>query len=192
MDLLLAGPGLLLITPMLLVIAVLVLTVMGPPVLFRHVRAGYKGRAFTLRKFRTMSDVRDAQGRLRPDEERITRLGRFLRSFSLDELPELLNVLRGEMSLVGPRPLLLEYVPRYTAEQRRRLDVLPGMTGWAQINGRNAPAWPDKFRMDVWYVDHWSLWLDLKILGLTLWKAAKREGISQQGYATAPEFKGED
>jgi lipopolysaccharide/colanic/teichoic acid biosynthesis glycosyltransferase len=137
-----------------------------------------------------MNDRRDAAGNLLPDEQRLTRLGRFLRSTSLDELPELFNVLRGEMSLVGPRPLLMQYLDRYTPEQARRHEVLPGITGWAQINGRNALSWEEKFRLDVWYVDHWNFWLDLKILALTVIKVLRREGISSEGHATAPEFMG--
>jgi lipopolysaccharide/colanic/teichoic acid biosynthesis glycosyltransferase len=137
-----------------------------------------------------MREARDAQGNLLPDEERLTRLGRFLRASSLDELPEMLNVLRGEMSWVGPRPLLMQYLPRYSPEQARRHDVLPGITGWAQINGRNALTWQDKFKLDVWYVDHWSFWLDLRILVLTVLKVLRREGISQPGHATAQEFMG--
>ena len=148
------------------------------------------GKPILIYKFRTMTDSRDPQGDLLPDADRLTRLGRFLRSTSLDELPELLNVLRGEMSLVGPRPLLMQYLERYSLEQARRHNVLPGITGWAQINGRNALTWDDKFRLDVWYVDHWSLGLDLKILALTLVKVLLREGISQAGHATAEEFMG--
>jgi len=137
-----------------------------------------------------MTDKRDGQGKLLPDDQRLTRLGKFLRSTSLDEIPELINIIKGEMSLVGPRPLLMQYLDRYTPEQARRNEVLPGMTGWAQINGRNAITWEDKFRFDVWYVDHWSFWIDVKILILTLWKVVTREGISQPGHATAEEFMG--
>jgi lipopolysaccharide/colanic/teichoic acid biosynthesis glycosyltransferase len=191
-DLAMTVPGLLVALPAMAIIAMLVRVYHGPPVLFRQQRPGYKGRPFYLYKFRTMTDARDAQGRPLPDEQRLTRLGRFLRSTSLDELPELFNVLRGEMSLVGPRPLLMQYIGRYSPEQMRRHDVLPGITGWAQINGRNALSWPDKFRLDVWYVDHRSLGLDVKILLLTLWKALKREGISQPGHATAEEFMGNE
>jgi lipopolysaccharide/colanic/teichoic acid biosynthesis glycosyltransferase len=154
------------------------------------VRPGHFGRPFKIYKFRTMTDERDAQGNLLPDAERLTRLGRFLRSTSLDELPELFNILRGEMSIVGPRPLLMQYLDRYSPEQARRHDVLPGVTGWAQINGRNALTWEDKFKLDVWYVDHWSFWLDIKILFLTAWKVIRREGISQPGHATAEKFTG--
>ena len=137
-----------------------------------------------------MTDARDVLGSLLPDEQRVTRFGQFLRASSLDELPELFNVLRGEMSLVGPRPLLMQYLDRYTPEQARRHEVLPGISGWAQVNGRNALTWEDKFRLDVWYVDHWTFWLDLKILALTIWKVLTREGISQVGQATAQEFMG--
>ena len=189
-DLVLTIPGLVLTSPILAGAALAVWLRHGRPILFSHTRPGYRGEPFTLYKFRTMTDARDAQGNLLPDAERLTTLGRFLRATSLDELPELFNVLRGEMSLVGPRPLLMQYLERYTPEQARRHNVLPGITGWAQVNGRNVLSWEDKFRLDVWYVDHWSLWLDLKILLLTLWKVLKREGISQPGHATAEEFMG--
>jgi lipopolysaccharide/colanic/teichoic acid biosynthesis glycosyltransferase len=189
-DLFFAALGVVILSPVLLLIALLVRIYHGSPVLFTQQRPGFKGRPFFIYKFRTMTDARDAEGRLLPDAQRLTRLGRLLRATSLDELPELFNVLRGEMSLVGPRPLLMQYLDRYTPEQARRHEVLPGITGWAQVNGRNALSWEDKFRLDVWYVDHWSLWLDVKILLLTLWKVLKREGISQPGHATAEEFMG--
>ena len=189
-DLLLTWLGLVIISPLLLVLAFSVWLVHGSPVLFQQKRPGYRSQPFMNYKFRTMTERRDAQGNLLPDAERLTRLGRFLRSTSLDELPELLNVLRGEMSLVGPRPLLLQYLDRYTPEQARRHDVLPGMTGWAQINGRNMLTWEEKFRLDIWYVDHWSLWLDLKILLQTFWKVLRREGISQSGQVSSEEFMG--
>jgi sugar transferase EpsL len=189
-DLTLTLPGLLLVSPLILVIALLVRLVHGRPVFFRQIRPGYRARLFAVLKFRTMNDARDAEGSLLPDERRLTRLGKFLRATSLDELPELINVLRGEMSLVGPRPLFAKYLERYSKEQARRHEVLPGITGLAQVNGRNAISWDDKFRLDVWYVDNWSLPLDLKILLLTLWKVLKREGISQPGHATAEEFLG--
>jgi sugar transferase EpsL len=189
-DLLLTIPGLILISPIMAVVSILVRIYHGSPILFKQVRPGYRGELFAVYKFRTMTDQRDAQGDLLPDEQRLTPLGRFLRGTSLDELPELWHVLRRQMSLVGPRPLLVQYLERYSPEQARRHDVLPGITGWAQINGRNALTWQDKFRLDVWYVDHWSLWLDIKILALTLWKVVKREGISQPGHATAEEFMG--
>jgi lipopolysaccharide/colanic/teichoic acid biosynthesis glycosyltransferase len=189
-DLLATGLGLLVISPVLLMIALLIRILHGKPILFRQKRPGYKGQPFFVYKFRTMNDRHAPGGSLLPDAERITSLGRFLRTLSLDELPELFNVLRGEMSLVGPRPLLMQYLERYSSEQARRHDVLPGITGWAQVNGRNALTWEDKFRLDVWYVDHWSFWLDIKILLLTLWKVLKREGIRQIGHATAEEFMG--
>lgn len=192
MDLCLTCLALILLSPLLLLIALLVRIGLGSPVLFKQQRPGYLGRPFFIYKFRTMTDERDAQGNLLPDAKRLTRLGRFLRSTSLDELPELFNVLRGEMSLVGPRPLLMQYLERYSPEQARRHEVLPGITGWAQINGRNALSWEDKFRLDVWYVDHWSFWLDIKILFLTLIKVLRREGISQAGHATAEEFMGSE
>jgi lipopolysaccharide/colanic/teichoic acid biosynthesis glycosyltransferase len=191
-DLLLTILGLALLAPILLVVAVLVGIYHGSPVIFTQKRPGFKGTPFHIYKFRTMTDARDENGAPLPDAERLTRLGRFLRSSSLDELPELFNVLRGEMSLVGPRPLLMQYLERYSPEQARRHDALPGITGWAQINGRNALTWDDKFRLDVWYVDNWSLWLDIKIIFLTVWKVLKREGISQPGHATAEEFKGSE
>lgn len=189
-DLLLTVPGLILISPVLAVIAIAVRIALGSPVLFRQRRPGLMARPFVLYKFRTMSDELDAEGNPMPDAVRLTRLGRLLRSFSLDELPELLNVIKGEMSLVGPRPLLMRYLERYSAEQARRHDVLPGITGWTQVNGRNANTWEQKFEYDVWYVDHWSVRLDVKILLITLWKVLTREGISQPGQATAEEFMG--
>jgi len=178
------------LSPALLSIAMLILLQMGYPILFRQQRAGTYGKPFTIYKFRTMTDKRDAQGQLLPDGERLTQLGRVLRLFSLDELPQLWNVLRGDLSLVGPRPLLTRYLHRYNEEQARRHNVLPGITGWAQINGRNAIAWNQKFALDVWYVDHWSLWLDIKILWRTAMTIIHREGISQMGHATMPEFMG--
>ena len=191
LDLVLTLPGLILISPLLAAIALLIRVRLGRPVFFQQVRPGLRGEPFLVYKFRTMSDLRTADGRLLPDQVRLTGLGRFLRSFSLDELPELFNVLKGEMSLVGPRPLLMEYLSRYTPEQARRHDVLPGITGWAQINGRNALTWEQKFAHDVWYVDHRSMALDVRILAQTLVKTVLREGISQPGHATAEEFKGQ-
>jgi lipopolysaccharide/colanic/teichoic acid biosynthesis glycosyltransferase len=176
--------------PLLVTLALLVRVRLGSPVMFRQERLGLNGKPFSIRKFRTMTNGRDARGNLLPDSERLTRFGRFLRAASLDELPELINVLRGEMSLVGPRPLYSHYRDRYTAEQFRRHQVLPGITGWAQVNGRNAISWEAKFERDVWYVDHCSLRLDVKIIALTLLKIIKREGISQPGHATAEEFQG--
>jgi lipopolysaccharide/colanic/teichoic acid biosynthesis glycosyltransferase len=182
--------GVVLLSPLLLAVSAAVLLNMGPPVLFRQIRPGLHARPFRLLKFRTMRDAVDASGRDLPDAERLTPLGRFLRSTSLDELPELLNVLKGDMSLVGPRPLLMEYVSLYTPEQARRHEVRPGITGWAQVRGRNAINWEEKFRHDVWYVDHRSLWLDVRIILLTLKKVVLREGISQEGQATAEKFRG--
>lgn len=189
-DLIAVTLGLVLLSPFLLLTALFVAIFLGTPVLFRQQRPGYKARPFFIYKFRTMTDASDSAGNLLPDDQRLTRLGRFLRAFSLDELPELLNILRGEMSLVGPRPLLMEYLERYSPEQMRRHDAYPGLTGWAQVNGRNAITWQDKFRYDVWYVDNWSFWLDIKILILTVWKVIKREGISQPGQATTEYFMG--
>lgn len=189
-DLLLTIPGLILVSPILLLTAILVRVFHGSPVIFAHKRPGYRSQPFTLYKFRTMSDARDPRGNLLPDEKRLTSFGKFLRATSLDELPELFNVLQGDMSLIGPRPLLMQYLDRYTPEQVRRHDALPGITGWAQINGRNNLSWEAKFELDVWYVDHWSVGLDLKILALTLWKVVKREGINEPGNATAREFMG--
>lgn len=190
LDLTLAGIALVLFSPVLTAIALFVRIKLGSPVLFRQQRPGLHGKPFTLLKFRTMNDARDPDGNLLPDEQRLTPFGQFLRRTSLDELPELFNVLRGEMSLVGPRPLLMQYLERYTSEQMRRHEVKPGITGWAQVNGRNALSWEEKFALDVWYVDHLSFWLDLKIILLTIWKVLRREGISQDGFATMPEFMG--
>lgn len=176
--------------PVLAVVALLVRLKLGSPVLFRQKRPGRRGRIFEMLKFRTMTNARDAEGNLLPDAERLAPFGRWLRSTSLDELPELLNVVRGEMSLVGPRPLLVQYLDRYTPEQARRHEVPPGITGWAQVNGRNAISWDEKFKLDVWYVEHRSIALDLRILFLTLKKVMIRDGISAQGDATMPEFRG--
>ena len=189
-DLLLTISALPVIIFLMAAIALSVRLKLGSPVLFRQQRPGRHGKIFTIYKFRTMTNTRDAKGTLLPDTERLTFFGRFLRSTSLDELPELFNVLKGDMSLVGPRPLLMQYLDRYTPEQARRHEVKPGITGWAQINGRNAITWEDKFKLDVWYVDHQSFRLDLKIIAITVWKILKREGISQTGQATAEEFKG--
>lgn len=176
--------------PLLLVLAILVRVKLGAPVFFRQKRPGRDERIFELVKFRTMTDERNATGALKPDAERLTTFGRWLRGTSLDELPELWNVLKGEMSLVGPRPLLVQYLERYSPEQRRRHAVPPGLTGWAQINGRNAISWEEKFALDVWYVDHRSLGLDVKILIRTVWQVVRRQGISAPGDATMPEFRG--
>ena len=175
--------------PLLAVLAVLVRVKLGSPVFFRQKRPGRDERIFELVKFRTMTDARDAAGALKSDAERLTPFGRWLRSTSLDELPELWNVLRGEMSLVGPRPLLVQYLERYTSDQRRRHAVPPGLTGWAQVNGRNAISWEEKFAYDVWYVDHRSFGLDLRILFRTFWQVLTRRGISAAGDATMPEFR---
>ncbi|MBI2814397.1 MAG: sugar transferase [Opitutae bacterium] len=175
--------------PVLTVLAVLVRVKLGSPVFFRQKRPGFREEIFELIKFRTMTDARDPSGNLLPDASRLTPFGQWLRSTSVDELPELLNVLRGEMSLVGPRPLLVQYLPRYSPAQRRRHDVRPGLTGWVQVNGRNALSWEDKFKLDVWYVDHRSFWLDLRILSRTVWQVVAREGISAPGDATMPEFQ---
>jgi lipopolysaccharide/colanic/teichoic acid biosynthesis glycosyltransferase len=189
-DLLASAFGLLILAVPLAVLAWLVRRKLGSPVLFSQVRPGLHGRPFLMVKFRTMTDERDANGVLLPDAQRLTAFGRFLRASSLDELPELWNVLRGDMSLVGPRPLLMEYLPLYTPEQARRHEVSPGITGWAQVNGRNAISWADKFALDVWYVDHRSLWLDVQILWRTVSKVLVRDGISAPGDATMPKFEG--
>jgi sugar transferase EpsL len=189
-DLVLTIPGAILISPFVLIIAIILMIKQGTPLIFTQERPGYKEKIFKIYKFRTMREDRDKTGILLPDKDRLTGIGRFLRSTSLDELPELINVLRGEMSLVGPRPLLIQYLPRYSKEQARRHDVLPGMAGWAQVNGRNAISWEEKFRLDVWYVDHWSVRLDIRILAMTFMKVIRREGISAPGEATAREFMG--
>ncbi len=189
-DLVLSGLALFFLSPILAVLALIVRLWLGSPVLFLQQRPGLHGKPFTLIKFRTMTDVHDAEGNLLPDGQRLTSLGRFLRSTSLDELPALWNVMRGDMSLVGPRPLLMRYLDRYTPEQARRHEVCPGITGWAQVNGRNALSWEEKFALDIWYVDNLSLWLDLRIVAMTVWKIYKREGINQSGQATMEEFFG--
>jgi sugar transferase EpsL len=191
-DLALTVPGLIVLSLVFLLIALLVRVKLGTPVLFRQQRPGKGGRPFYLCKFRSMTDARDAQGNLLPDSERLPRFGQLLRATSLDELPELWNVLKGEMSLVGPRPLLMEYLPLYSPEQRRRHDVPPGITGWAQVNGRNALDWPQRFELDTWYVENCSLWLDIKILLLTVKKVLVREGITQEGNATMTKFTGNE
>ena len=191
-DLFLAASILVVLSPVLLVLAGMIRFFLGSPVLFRQIRPGLHGSPFRLVKFRTMTDAKDAEGHLLSDAERLTRFGRFLRSTSMDELPELWNVIKGDMSLVGPRPLMMQYLNRYTLEQARRHEVKPGITGWAQVNGRNDITWDQKFFLDVWYVDHHSRWLDLKIIALTILKILKREGISQPGYSTAEEFMGTD
>jgi len=189
-DLLLTVPAVILLLPLMTILALCVRMLLGSPVLFCQERPGFRGKPFRLYKFRTMTDARGASGELLPDDLRLTRFGRFLRSTSLDELPELINVLKGDMSLVGPRPLLMQYLERYTPDQARRHEAKPGITGWAQVNGRNAITWEEKFSLDVWYVDHQSFWLDIKIIFMTIWKIFKREGINQAGQATMEEFKG--
>ncbi len=178
-------------SPIIVVLYLLVLFMLGRPVLFSQERPGYKGKIFFLYKFRTMTDEKDPQGNLLPDADRLTAFGKFLRKTSLDELPSLFTVLKGDMSLVGPRPLLVQYLPLYSVEQARRHEVLPGITGWAQVNGRNAISWKEKFKLDVWYVDHISFFLDIKILWLTLYKVLRRADINEAGEATASFFKGE-
>jgi lipopolysaccharide/colanic/teichoic acid biosynthesis glycosyltransferase len=187
-----AAIGCVLLSPLFLVVYLLVRWQLGSPVIFRQRRSGWYGRPFTLYKFRTMRDELDAQGRPLADEQRLTRFGQWLRSLSLDELPQLWNILRGDMSVVGPRPLLDRYLNRYSPQQARRLDVRPGITGWAQINGRNAISWNEKFRLDVWYVDHCSLGLDIKILWRTCANVFSRRGIRAEGHATMPEFMGDE
>lgn len=189
-DLILTIPGVIVISPFLAITALLVRVFHGAPILFSQVRSGYKGKPFTVNKFRSMTNERDAEGNLLSDEDRLTLFGIFLRASSVDELPQLYNVLRGEMSLIGPRPQLLQYLDRYTPEQARRHGVLPGITGWAQVNGRNNVSWEIKFELDVWYVDHWSIWLDIQILMKTFWKVITRVDINQEGNATTQEFMG--
>ncbi len=189
LDLALIIPGLVFLFPVLTMAALLVRITLGSPVLFRQMRPGMQGKPFELYKFRTMNNKCDLEGNLLPDAERLTKFGRLLRSTSIDELPELFNVIKGNMSLVGPRPLLMQYLERYTPEQARRHEVKPGVTGWAQVNGRNTITWEEKFKLDVWYVDNQSFFLDAKIIFMTVWKIVKREGISQQGQATMEEFK---
>lgn len=190
-DFSLASILLLLFSPLFIVTILLILIKIGKPVFFLQSRPGYKEKLFTIYKFRTMSDERDENGELLPDEQRLKGVGKFIRSTSLDELPQLINVLKGEMSFVGPRPLLIEYLSLYNDEQKRRHDVLPGITGWAQVNGRNAISWEEKFRYDVWYVDHQSFWLDMKILWLTFLKVLKRNDINSSTSATMEKFKGD-
>ncbi len=190
-DVALTVPALIVFSPILAVAALLVRIRLGRPVLFKQIRPGLHGKPFAIFKFRTMTDVRGSDGGLLPDGDRLTLFGRFLRVTSLDELPELFNVLKGDMRLVGPRPLLMQYLNRYTPEQARRHEVKPGITGWAQINGRNAITWEEKFRLDVWYVDNRAIWLDVKIIFITIRKIIRREGINQPGQATAEEFMGE-
>jgi lipopolysaccharide/colanic/teichoic acid biosynthesis glycosyltransferase len=189
-DLVVASIALVILSPVLLILSLAVWAQMGRPVFFRQRRPGFREKPFDLIKFRTMRNALDARGNPFPDDQRLTTFGRTLRSLSLDELPELWNVLRGDMSLVGPRPLLMEYLPRYSASQARRHEIRPGLTGWAQVNGRNALSWEEKFDLDVWYVDHRSLFLDLKIMFMTIWHLVRPSGISAQDHVTMPVFQG--
>lgn len=191
-DIVLAFSAILLLFPVFVLIGLIVRFQLGSPILFRQLRPGFNGKPFLIYKFRTMSDKTDEKGYLLPDADRLTRFGAFLRSTSLDELPELFNVIKGDMSIVGPRPLLMEYLPIYSAEESRRHEVKPGITGWAQVNGRNALTWEEKFALDIWYVDNRSFLLDFKILLITLLKVLKREGINQEGSATMEKFRGKD
>lgn len=189
-DIVVASAAIIALSPLILVVSLFLLFAVGRPILFSQVRPGWRGVPFRLIKFRTMTDETDQQGKLLPDEERMTAIGRFLRNSSADELPELWNIIRGDMSLVGPRPLLMQYLPLYNDFQNRRHEVRPGLTGWAQVNGRNNITWEDKFRLDVWYVDNRSMWLDLKILALTVTKTLRRDGIAKDGHATTDYFEG--
>ena len=191
LDKLVAAIALLFFSPILLTVAIAIYIRMGRPIFFTQPRPGKDSKIFSFYKFRTMTDERDVDGNLLPDAQRLTTVGQFLRKTSLDELPQLWNVLKGDMSLVGPRPLLVRYLNRYTPEQARRHQVKPGISGWVQVNGRNNRAWEEKFKLDVWYVDNWSLWLDLKILFLTVFKVLQQDGISQEGYTTSEEFQGQ-
>ncbi|HSO38505.1 MAG TPA: sugar transferase [Labilithrix sp.] len=191
LDVTVAATGLVLAAPVLAAVAVAVRVTMGAPVVFAQTRPGRGGKPFTIYKFRTMGLATDARGNPLPDDVRLTPTGKLLRATSLDELPQLLNILRGELSLVGPRPLLMRYMSRYSPEQARRHDVIPGITGWAQVNGRNAIGWGEKFRLDVWYVDHWTPLLDLRILAMTAVSVLRREGVAQDGHVTMPEFMGD-
>lgn len=189
-DFIAAILGLVILGPITIIVAILVRFKLGSPVFFRQQRPGHRGKGFMMIKFRTMTDAKDANGKLLSDAERLPAFGAFLRSSSLDELPELVNVLKGDMSLVGPRPLMMKYLPRYTPEQARRHEAKPGITGWAQINGRNNISWPERFELDGWYVDHWSLYLDAAILFRTFIQVFKRAGVAQDGHATVQEFMG--
>ncbi|WP_221399888.1 sugar transferase [Clostridium perfringens] len=189
-DIVAALVGLIVFSPIIIIVAILVRVKLGTPIIFTQNRVGKDNKIFKMMKFRTMKDEVDKEGNLLPDSERLTNFGKILRSTSLDELPELINILKGDMSLIGPRPLLVEYLPLYSEEQKRRHDVLPGLTGWAQINGRNAISWGEKFKLDVYYVDNWSIGLDIKIFFLTFYKLLKRDGINQEGMATTIKFDG--
>ena len=190
-DFTLSFLALIIFSPIILATAILVCVFLGSPILFKQQRPGYMGQPFFIYKFRSMKNGFSEDGNSLTDSERLTRFGHLLRSLSLDELPELFNILRGEMSFVGPRPLLMEYLPLYSPEQARRHDVVPGLTGWAQVNGRNALDWSTRFKLDVWYVDNWSFWLDIRIILMTIWKVFSREGVNQEGQATVEYFKGE-
>lgn len=190
LDIVISATALILLSPFMLIIYLLVRINLGSPVFFLQERVGKDNKIFKIIKFRTMKNSTDKDGNLLSDNERLTKFGSFLRSFSIDELPELINILKGDMSLVGPRALLVQYLEYYNSEQIRRHDVLPGLTGWAQINGRNSITWCEKFKLDVWYVDNWSLWLDIKIFFLTFWKVFKREGINQSETVTMEYFNG--
>lgn len=190
LDFIISLVALIILSPLMLIIYVLVRINLGSPAFFVQERVGKDNKVFKMIKFRTMKDVRDKNGNLLSDNERVTKFGSFLRSFSLDELPELINIIKGDMSLIGPRALLVQYLGLYNDEQIRRHEVLPGLTGWAQINGRNSITWSEKFKLDVWYVDNWSLWLDIKIFFLTFWKVIKREGINQSESVTMEYFNG--
>ncbi len=189
-DVMISLLAIVVLLPVFIMIIVVSFIKLGKPIFFKQARPGLNKKVFYMYKFRTMTDAKDKHGNLLSDKERLTRYGKFLRSTSFDELPELLNVLKGDMSLVGPRPLLVEYLQYYSPEQMRRHDMRPGITGWAQINGRNAISWEEKFSLDTWYIDHWSLWLDIKIFFLTIKKVLKREGISSQGSVTMEKFTG--
>lgn len=189
-DILISAVGLVVLSPVLVILAIIVRIKIGSPVLFRQKRPGLGGKGFVIYKFRTMTNGQDAKGNLLPDAGRLAPFGRFLRETSLDELPELFNVIKGDMSIVGPRPLMMKYLDRYTPEQARRNEVKPGITGWAQVNGRNAVSWQDKFKLDVWYVDNRSLWLDVKIIFKTVWMVVTKQGVTQADRATVDEFMG--
>ena len=189
-DIVCALGGLIILSPVLIICALLIRFNLGSPIFFRQKRIGKNNKEFEMIKFRSMKDAFDKNGNALPDEERMTKLGKVLRSLSLDELPELINILKGDMSLIGPRPLLVQYLPLYNERQIKRHDVIPGLTGWAQINGRNSLSWSEKFELDVWYVENWSLWLDIKIFFMTFYKVFKREGISQEGHVTVDDFNG--
>ena len=190
LDLIISTLGLIILSPVLLIISIMIIVIQGFPILFIQQRPGYQAKPFEIYKFRTMSDEVDPNGNLLAEKQRITSIGKILRATSLDEILELFNVFKGEMSIVGPRPLLMQYLSRYSAEQARRHDVLPGITGWAQINGRNAITWEEKFMLDVWYVDNWSFLLDIRIIFQTVWKVLLREGIDEPGHISAGEFMG--